>query len=350
MYGQFLHINNRDWGYQKEGVVTVPMNHVMLKQPMTILQEVRNLGAVESAGISEDILFSGYKRADFFWQGKDEEKEIPVCIIYGITGILSIAGIELEAGRDFDEIAGTEQGNVIINQRMAQLMGEEGTLGGVIRLFDNSYRIIGITKDHIFNDYHAHRSEPLVMFCGLEQYRNYSLYVKLKDKTNISSVMQSVETLLKRHIAQRPFEYTVMEDRVKRMMQSDLFMAKLLTCFGIIAVLISCFGLLGLIAIEAGQRIKEIGIRKVFGASVLQIVILLSKDFLKLVGIASVIAFPVAWLIMNQWLNNFEYRMNLHWWIFALAGVLAVVIAWCTVGVQAYKAATANPIKSLKAE
>ena len=353
MYGQFLSIRDRDWGYHKEGIVTISANNAMLDHSMSILHEIRSMSNVESVGIYGDILSTGFKMGanNFFWQGQDAEIEIPVCIIDGITGILSIMGIELEAGRDFAENAGLEQGNVIINQRMALLMGEGGAIGSEIRLWENNYRIIGIAKDHVFNDYNTLRSEPLVMFCGLGQNRNYRMYIKLNDHTNISSAMQSVEAIVKPYIAGgRPFEYVVLEDRVKRMMQGDLFMAKLLTGFGVIAVLISCFGLLGLIAFAAEQRTKEIGIRKVFGASVWQILILLSKDFLKMVGIACVIAFPVAWWVMNQWLNNFEYRMNLHWWIFALAGVLAIFIAWCTVGIQAYKAATANPVKALKSE
>jgi len=350
MFGQFLHTRNRDWGYSKEGVVTVPMNDVMLKHTMVILQETRSLSAVESAGISGDILSVQYKRGDFQWQGKDNEMELPVCIMDGITGVLSLMGIELEAGRDFAEIAGLEQGNVIINQRMAQIMGEEGRIDGTIRLFEQNYQIIGIAKDHVFNNYQALRSEPLVMFCGLGQNRNYRMYIKLADGKNISSAMQSIETIVKPYITGKPFEYTVLEERVSRMMQGDLFIAKLLTGFSVIAVLISCIGLLGLIAFAAEQRTREIGIRKVFGASVFQMVMLLTKDFLKLVLIACIIAFPVAWWVMKQWLNNFEYRIGLYWWIFALAGVMAVVIAWATVSVQAYKAATANPVKAIKSE
>jgi len=352
MYGQFLHTRDRDWGYRKEGVVTVQMNDAMLDNSMSLLHEVRSLSAVESAGISGDILGVGFKvgAVNFQWQGQDAETETIVCILDGITGIFSTVGIELEEGRDFDEMVGVEQGNVIVNQRMAQLMGEEGRVGGEMRLWGNNYRIIGIAKDHVFNSLHTLRSEPLVMFCGLGQNRNYRLYIKLHDRASIASAMQSVEAIVSPHIAGRPFEYVILEDRVKRMMQGELFMAKLLTGFGFIAILISCFGLLGLIAFAAEQRTREIGIRKVFGASTFQMVVMLSRDFLILVGVACVIAFPVAWWAMNQWLQNFEYRMPLYWWIFALAGVIAAVLAWSAVGVQAYKAATANPVNAMKTE
>ena len=169
-------------------------------------------------------------------------------------------------------------------------------------------------------------------------------------RRNKSYGIPSIETLLKPYIAEQPFEYTILEERMNRMMRNEMFIAKLLTGFSVIAVLVSCIGLLGLIAFAAEQRIKEIGIRKVFGASVFQMVMLLTKDFLKLVGIACVIAFPVAYWVMSQWLENYEYRMTMHWWIFALAGILAAAIAWGTVGALAFKAATENPVKAIKSE
>ena len=352
MYGQFLHINNRDWGYRKEGVVTVPVNNAMLDNSTALLQEIRRLGAVESVGIYGDILESRFYMGlpNFQWQGKEDQIEMSVSIMDGITGILDLMKIELAAGRDFAEIAGIEQGNVIINQRMAQVMGNAGMIGNEILYQNKNYRIIGISKDHIFNDYHALRSEPLIMFCGLGQNRNYRFYIKLKDGTSLSSAMQSVETIVAPYTSGRPFQYTVLSERVSRMMQGDMFTAKLLMGFAIFAILISCIGLLGLIAFSAEQRTREIGIRKVFGASVSQMIILLTKDFLKLVGIGCVIAFPVAYLIMSRWLENYEYRMGLYWWIFALAGMIAVLIACSTVGALAYRAATADPVKSIKSE
>jgi ABC-type antimicrobial peptide transport system permease subunit len=256
------------------------------------------------------------------------------------------------AGRDFGENGESEQGNVIINQRLAHLMGEEGTIGGEIRFKEKSYRIIGITKDHIINNYHALHPEPWMMFCGLRQFWGFALYIKFNDKSRISTVMQSVESLFKRYIDEQKlgFAYRIPEDEMIAGMRGELFVPKLLTGFSVVAILISCFGLLGLIALAAEQRTREIGIRKVFGASVSQVVLLLSKDFLKLAGIACVIAFPVAYLIMSRWLENYEYRIGLYWWIFALAGILTLAIVLGTVGVQTLKAATADPVKAIKTE
>ena len=350
MYGQFLHTRDRDWGFRKEGILTVPMNKAMIEHSTALLQEIRTQGAVENAGISGDILSTGFKMAldNFHWQGKDTEIDIPVCIIDGITGIHALMNIELEAGRDFAEIPGAEQGNnIIINQRLAQIMGEEGKIGSELRFQGKDYRITGVAKDHIFNDYHALRSEPLVMFCGLGQNRGYSMYIKLKNGSRFSPAIQSIEAIVKPYITGNPFQYTLLDERVRQMMRGELFIPKLLTGFSVFAMLISCIGLLSLIAFAAEQRTREIGIRKVFGASVLQMIFLLTKDFMKMAGIACVIAFPVAWHVMNQWLNNYEYRIDLYWWIFAMAGVIAMLIAWCTVSVIALKAATENPVDAI---
>jgi len=350
MYGQFMHTNNRNWGYHTEGVVIIPLSENAETYSNVLLQEIRGLATVESAGVSGNMLSSGYKMGagNFGWNGKAADIETTVCIMDGITGVLSTMGIELADGRDFSEIAGFEAGNVIINQRMAAFMGEEGRLDGEITFQDRNYRITGITKDHIFNNYNALHCEPLIMFCGLNQNRNYRLYVKFKDKANVLSARKSVETLVKPYLEGRYFEYNLLEDSKKYMLRGELSMAKLLTGFSIVSVIITCFGLLCMIAFATEQRIKEIGLRKVFGASIPQILKLLSKDYLILTGISCFIAIPVAWRFMDNWLNNYEYRMPLYWWIFALAGIITLVITWCTVGVQAIRAATANPVKAIK--
>ena len=351
MYGQFMHTSNRDWGYQTEGVVSIPLNGNAANYSNVLLQEIRSLATVESAGISGNVLSIQYKMGanNFNWGEKNAGLEMPVCIADCITGIFSSLRIELESGRDFNENAGNEAGNVIINQRMAALMGEEGRLEGEITFQNKNYRIIGITKDHIFNDYKAIHSEPLIFFCGLNQNRNYHLYVKLKDKADIRSTLQPIETFVKSH-KEGYFEYNILADTRKYMIKNELFIAKLLTGFSVVSVIITCFGLLCMIAFATERRIKEIGIRKVFGASILQVLSLFGKDYLILTGISCCIAFPLSWWFMYHWLNNFEYRMPLYWWIFASAGISVFVITMCTVGIQAFKAAITNPVSAIKTE
>ena len=147
-----------------------------------------------------------------------------------------------------------------------------------------------------------------------------------------------------------PFEYTFMDENFDRLYQTEQRQGTLFTVFAFIAILIACLGLFGLSAFTISQRVKEIGIRKVLGATIGSLVTLLSKDFLKLVGIAAILAFPAAWFVMQKWLNDFAYRINIPWWLFLVAGVVAAVIAFITISFQAVRAARSNPVKNLRTE
>ncbi|WP_315815856.1 ABC transporter permease [Paraflavitalea speifideaquila] len=166
----------------------------------------------------------------------------------------------------------------------------------------------------------------------------------------MTAALAHIESTWKQFLPETPFEYTFLDDRFENLYKSEQRQGTIFTIFACIAIAIACLGLFGLSAFAITQRIKEIGIRKVIGASVSSIVTLLSKDFLKLVAIATVIAFPIAWYAMNNWLQDFAYRSNMPWWIFLAAGIIAVIIALVTISFQAIKAATANPVKSLRSE
>ena len=167
---------------------------------------------------------------------------------------------------------------------------------------------------------------------------------------NIKGTLAQLENTWKKFSAERPFEYFFLDETYAKLYQSENRFQKVFSSLVIIGIIITCLGLLGLSTFAAQQRIKEIGIRKVLGASVGQIVSLLSKDFLKLVLIAFLIAIPIGWFFMNKWLQNFAYRINITWWVFLLAGMVAVMIAMLTISFQAFKAAIANPVKSLRVE
>ena len=156
--------------------------------------------------------------------------------------------------------------------------------------------------------------------------------------------------MLFRSLPEVPFEYTFLNDKFDQLYKSEQKQGSLFTCFAGIAIFIACLGLLGLSAFSISQRIKEIGVRKVLGASTGSIVGLLSRDFLKLVAIAALIAFPIAWYSMHNWLRDFAYRISIQWWIFLVAGILAAAVALVTIGFQAIRAALANPVKSLRSE
>jgi ABC-type antimicrobial peptide transport system permease subunit len=176
------------------------------------------------------------------------------------------------------------------------------------------------------------------------------MYVRIKAGQTSQQTLATIGAVVKKNNPTYPFQYKFVDDQFNQMFVSEVQMSKLSSIFATLAIIISCLGLFSLAAYTAERRIKEIGIRKVLGASVSGLAALLSKDFLQLVGISCLVAFPVAWYIMHNWLQNYEYRVAIHWWIFASAGVSAMLIALATVSFQAIKAALANPVKSLRSE
>jgi putative ABC transport system permease protein len=188
--------------------------------------------------------------------------------------------------------------------------------------------------------------EPLVLFPGGWGNR---LLIKISGK-DLPSTIAFLETKMKALAPQRPFEYRFMSDEYNKLYKSELRIGNVFSIFSGIAILLACLGLFGLSAYAAQQRIKEIGVRKVLGASVTNIVLLLAANFIKLIALAFVIAAPVAWYVMNKWLQDFAYRVNIGWWVFAIAALLVVVVAFITISTQSIKAAIANPVKSLRTE
>jgi ABC-type antimicrobial peptide transport system permease subunit len=176
------------------------------------------------------------------------------------------------------------------------------------------------------------------------------LYVRTKAGIRPANALGKIEAVMKRNNPAYPFDFRFVDDQFNQMFLSEMLMSKLARVFAALAIIISCLGLFGLAAYTAERRTKEIGIRKVLGASVPGIAGLLSKDFLRLVVVSCLIAFPVAWWAMHSWLQDYQYRVSIHWWVFAAAGILSVLIALLTVSFQAIKAAIANPVKSLRTE
>jgi putative ABC transport system permease protein len=213
---------------------------------------------------------------------------------------------------------------------------------------DTSYnvRVIGVVKDFHFTSL-RNEIKPFGFICIPSRQNNFT--VKLSGN-NIKTTIGSVEKLWGKFSLERPFDYVFLDESFARLYASEARFQKAFISLVILGIMIACLGLLGLATYAAQQRVKEIGIRKTLGASVTNVVGLLSKDFLKLVVIALVISIPIAWYGMNKWLQDFHYRINIQWWIFVLAGVLALLIAFVTISFQTIRAARANPVKSLRTE
>ncbi|HZI54767.1 MAG TPA: FtsX-like permease family protein, partial [Chitinophagaceae bacterium] len=265
---------------------------------------------------------------------------------------VSTFAIPMRAGRYFSRDYGTDTASFVINDATVKALGWKNANDAIGKGFQyggQKGRIIGVLNDFHFESMHqAIVPMIFVMFPPSRSYYN-NLSIKISGGS-MPSALSQLEIVWKKYFPETPVDYTFLDENFDRLYESEQKQATLFTVFACVAIFIACLGLFGLSAFAISQRIKEIGVRKVLGANVSGIVGLLSKDFLGLVGIAALMAFPVAWYAMNTWLKDFAYRTDIQWWVFVVAGAVAALIAFLTVSFQAIKAAVANPVKSLRTE
>jgi ABC-type antimicrobial peptide transport system permease subunit len=256
-------------------------------------------------------------------------------------------GMKLEKGRNFYSDIKSDSGNIIINQTLAKIIGGKNIIGSIITNGDNKFTVAGVIDDFVYNNLYS-PSSPLILFPDTAG-TNF-LTIRLKKTSNIAGALVKVENVIKANNPGFPFDYKFVDDQFDQFFKTEMLIGKLASVFAILAIFISCLGLFGLAAYTAERRTREIGIRKVLGASANGLAGLLSKEFLILVLISCLLAFPIAWWMMHNWLDSYEYRVSISWPIFLVSGLLAMLIALLTVSVQAIKAALANPIQSLRSE
>ncbi len=348
IYQQIQHVKERELGYNKDNLIQVAIEGDLNKHFEVVKQELLASGFVDNAARSNlDMLFMGSSSADFNWAGKDPGKNVLITLDWVSPEYMQTTGIKITKGRDFYPDAKQDSLSVIINETLAKMVDKENAVGKILTRDSIKYTIVGVTRDFVFGDMYAN-SDPLVFFCYPEYYNN--LYIHLKPSAKPEQALAKIETIIKKYNPAYPFDYRFVNDQFDKIFKSEMLIGKLSRVFAVLAIIISCLGLFGLAAYTAERRTKEIGIRKVLGATVSGITGLLSKDFLRLVFIAAIIAFPLSWWAMHKWLQNYSYRIEIKWWVFGVAGLLAMLIAWITVGFQAIKAAISNPVKSLRTE
>jgi ABC-type antimicrobial peptide transport system permease subunit len=351
IYRQIEHVKNRQLGYNKENIIYVMLKGKMNEHFPSIQQQLLSTGAVENAAMSNNLVFNvGSSSGDFSWNGKTPESKLLVSMDWVTPQYISTMGMKLAYGRDFYTDITTDSSSVIINETFAKIIGKQNPVGDIIRRDNGKGKqltIVGVVKDYVFNDMYK-KPDPLILFCDTSNVS--SMLIRLKANQDVQQQLAKVENIIKTNNPGYPFESKFLDEDFSNLFKSEMLIGKLSRVFALLTILISCLGLLGLAAYTAERRTKEIGIRKVLGATVTNVVALLSKDFLGLVAISSLVAFPLAWWMMNKWLQDFAYRINISWWVFVIAGALAVVIALFTVSFQAIKAAIANPVKSLRTE
>ncbi|MGO4919244.1 ABC transporter permease [Maribacter spongiicola] len=345
VYQQVQHVKGRDLGYNKENLVKIPVTGDMIKNFIPIEEDMVASGMIESIGLNNsDILSGGNNTSGLEWQGGVDTENVLVSVRNITSNFFTTAGMEIIEGRGFSNNPAQDSTNIIISESFAKLMGSGSAIGKTVA---EDYPVIGVVKDYLYGDMYG-SSDPVIFFNDPTEAR--FMYVKAKSGMATASALSAMETSLKKFNPAFPFEYEFVDDTYNAKFKSEKLIGNLSQIFALLAILISCLGLFGLSAFTADQRRKEIGVRKVLGSSISSIVGLLSKDFMQLVVIAILIACPLAWLLMQNWLEGYSYRISIDIWAFVIAGVVAIVIALVTISFQALKAARANPVKSLRTE
>jgi len=349
IYRQIQHVQQRDLGYNKQCLIYMGLRGNMKSQFGMIKNELIKTGAVENATLSNStVLQLGNNTGNYGWPGKDPSKTVLITVEKVSPEYISTMGMHLEDGRDFYPDMVADSTNVIINETLAKMMNTKNVVGNILTQESGTpYTIVGVIKNFVYNNMYA-PSEPLILFSDTSWIN--TLTVRLNPKIPITNALPKIEAVIKQAAPAYPVEYRFVDEQFKQFFKAESLIGKLAGIFATIAIVISCLGLFGLAAYTAEKRTKEIGIRKILGASVSRIAALLSTDFLKLVLVSFCIAFPLGWYFMNSWLQDFEYRTTISWSVFLFAGVMAVLIAFATISYQAVKAALANPIKNLRTE
>lgn len=352
VYNQLQFIQQKKLGYDKEQLLILHDTYVLDEKLQPLKEKLLAIPQVESATVSSFLPVPSSNNSSSYFKGKNSDLSQAVLLNNWTVDVdyVQTMGLKIAKGRNFSLDFPSDTMGVLINEATAAFFGEEDPIGKHFSNYDNddnlvAYKILGVVED--FN-YKSLRQtiEPLIIHLG----RSSGLMTLRFQSDNIPNFIQQIEDNWKTVSTDAPFSYSFMDDRFNRMYLAEQRIGKIIATFAFLAIFIACIGLIGLATFMAQQRTKEIGIRKVLGASPIQLVNLLSKDFLKLVLIAFVIATPIAWLAMGKWLENFAYRVELEWWMFVGAGVAALGIAFLTVSWQSVRAALVNPIESLKSE
>ncbi len=348
IFQQIQHVRNRKLGYDINNQIVMNLQGNMGKQFNAIKQDLLNTGMVENAALSDhETIYGGDNSDHYSWEGKDPNMTYIISWRNISPELLSTNGIKVVLGRDFYPDPILDSNNIIITESLAKLMKKTNPIGAVI---DNKYTIVGMVKDFVYGNMFGNTPDPLIFFCNPNYQDESLMYIRIKKQVNTEKAVAQIESVIKKDNPLYPFQYRFVDEQFNQMFLSEMLVSKLSRVFAVLAICISCLGLFGLAAFTAERRTKEIGIRKVLGAGVMRLAGMLSGEFMKLIGISSLIAFPIAWYAMHSWLQNYAYHITINWWVFLAAGVTSILIALITISFQTIRAAVVNPITSLRSE
>ncbi|MEP7317859.1 MAG: ABC transporter permease [Panacibacter sp.] len=354
IYSQLNYIQNKDLGFDKNQKIVFNFYTDDSRSKMSsFANDLRQLAEVKAVSQS-NIYLSQFVYNDFgvYLAGSNAANATDAQVITSDENFAKTNGIKIISGRDFHLY---DSGKVLVNETLLKRLGLKPEQAPGTRLYsqfgtdpETYVEMAGVMKDFNYNSLH-NDVKPFMLRYDPKRGDISHITVSVGSK-NYPLLLSKIETIWHKDISGAPFEYAFLDDEVQKQYSAEITLSRIINLFTMMAIFISCLGLFGLVAFSAEQRKKEIGVRKVLGASVTGIVQLLSKDFLKLVLISIVIATPVAWWAMSKWLQSFTFRVDISWWMFALAGIIAILIALLTVSLQAIKAAIVNPVKSLRTE
>jgi putative ABC transport system permease protein len=351
VYQQLNYIQNKNLGYQKDQVLVINDYYNLDNNTGTFKNEMLKIPGVVHGTISGFLPIPSYRNLNVFYkEASTGSSGFTMQNWYIDYDYLNTLGIKILKGRNFSPSFGTDSSSVILNEQAVKQLGLNDPVGQ--KLYKPSFNggveglnVIGVVKDFNFESLHRDIG-PLCFEFGES---NGSAAFKV-NTANIQDILLKAEAAWENMAAGMPFSYSFLDESFNEMYQSEQQVGTLALWFSALAIMIACLGLFGLAAFLAEQKTKEIGIRKVLGASVVSILLMLSKEFIKWILIANIIAWPMAYYFMNKWLQDFAYKVEISWWLFVAAGVAALVTALLTISIQAVKAATANPVESLKYE
>jgi putative ABC transport system permease protein len=350
---QLSFIRNSNIGFDKENLLCIKMTGDANSKSEVLRNEFKKNPEIISVSHSEPISSILTSTTNVVWKGQPENEERHFWVLHTDYSLASTYKFQMSLGRYFSDQYPSDKTNAfVINEAAAKSMGLKSPLDNEIELWGRKGKIIGVVKDFHFASFHT-AIEPLIFRIPAddnEKAIRFSLItIRFKSKAP-DKLISSVEKIWHEQTKGNPFDYYFYDDSLNKQYFTEIRMGEIFKYFSFLSILIASLGLFGLVMISAEQRTKEIGIRKVLGASISNVTLILTKDFLILVLLSNVIAFPAAYYFMNKWLQDFAYRIEISLWMFALSGCIALVIALATVSYQAIKAATANPVDSLRCE
>jgi ABC-type antimicrobial peptide transport system permease subunit len=353
VYSQIQYTKNRPIGYDGSNLLMIEMKSPDYEGKYDILRnDLKSSGAVEEMSESSSPLTGVWSNnGGFTWDGKDPDLQGEFGTVWITPEFGKVIGWEIAQGRDFSRDLATDSSSVIINEAAVKFMNLENPVGRTIRWGEDStagkFVIIGVVKDLLMES--PFRSVKQTLFMWNDNYMSW-IELRLNPAKSATESIALIEQVFRRHVPAVPFDYKFVDQEHAEKFAAEERIGTLSGVFAGLAVFISCLGLFGLASFVAEQRTKEIGIRKVLGASITSLWSMLSRDFVFLVIISCFIAVPVAYFALEKWLLNYQYRTDIQWWFFSIPVFMALVITLLTVSFQAMKAALMNPVKSLRSE